>query len=300
MHVFVAAIAGLSLATVATWCATGSRARRAFAVVLGVGVLVPPWLLPAHLHLLRGAWALVAFTTTMRVVDVARTSWTFRRRVEHVASAVDSRRLVSIPPRLEAGALARLVAWSIVVGAAALVLVRAPPLVVRWIAGSVVSYAAVSAIYELLTLGYAATGKGVPPLHVAPIFARSVQELWGERWARPINEWLRDTFFRPLARRRMPVLGLVVAFVVSAAFHAYAVWAALGLVRGLAMAGVMFAYFVAQALVMILERALRVTRWPAIAGRAWTIAWMLATAPLFVEPLLRVLGVAPAPGMFAS
>ncbi len=295
MAVIVAAIVGLALTALATWCTTGSIGRRAVGVTIGVAVLLPPWLLPERLMLLRGVWALAAFTTTMRIVDLSRTNWPLRRRAFHACSAIDSRRLVKRAPGLHLPALVRLLAWSALAAAGVFALhaapsnARASSLVVRWAAGALVTYAAISATYEALTLVYAATGFETPALHVSPIFSRSIQELWGERWARPINEWLRDTFFRPFARRRRALVGLSLAFLVSAAFHAYAVWVALGAVRGLAMAAWMFAFFVAQALVMILERALRVTRWPQTAGRAWTIAWMLALSPLFVEPVVRVL-----------
>ena len=306
MTVILAAAAGLTLTALAAWCTTGSHARRAVGVILGVAVLLPPWLLPERPFLFRAIWAIAAFTTTMRVVDLARTEWPLRRRVAHVLSVVDSRRLVRTSPRFDVRAFARLMAWALMIAASVAALAIAPadhraiPHVARWSAGVVLVYAAVSTIYDLLTLGYAATGFDTPPLHVAPIFARSVQELWGERWARPINEWLRETFFRPFARRRQPLVGLLLAFVVSAAFHAYAVWVGLGLVRGLTMAACMFAYFVAQTAVMLLERALHVARWPARgyawAAHTWTFAWMLALAPLFIEPLVRVLDIARLPG----
>jgi hypothetical protein len=287
--ILVAALVGLALTALATWCTTGSNARRAAGVMLGVAVLVPPWFVPEGLPLLRGVWALAAFTTTMRIVDLSRTNWPLRERAVHAMSTIDSRRLVKITPRVHVAALARALAWCVLAAAGFFALRVASSWIARWAAGAVIAYAGVSALYEGLALAYAATGFETPPLHLSPLVSRTVQELWGERWARPINEWLRDTLFRPLARRRRPLVGLVLAFVVSAAFHAYAVWVALGLVRGLAMAGWMFAYFVAQAAVMILERALRVTRWPAWAAHVWTVSWMLATAPLFVEPVVRVL-----------
>jgi hypothetical protein len=58
---------------------------------------------------------------------------------------------------------------------------------------------------------------------------------------------------------------------------------------GLAMSALVFAYFVAQAFVMTIEQALHVRRWSHAAGHAWTIAWMLALSPMFVEPALRLL-----------
>ena len=59
---------------------------------------------------------------------------------------------------------------------------------------------------------------------------------------------------------------LLPAFLVSAGFHAYAIWVGLGFVRGLAMAGLTLAYFVSQGIVMALERALGVRTWSPFAG----------------------------------
>ncbi len=287
--ILVAALVGLALTALATWCTTGTKARRAAGVMLGVAVLLPPWFVPERLPLLRGVWALAAFTTTMRIVDLSRTNWPFRQRAFHALSTIDSRRLVRTTPHLRVATLARALAWCALAALGYFALRVAPSWIARCAAGTVIAYAGVSALYEGLALAYAATGFDTPPLHLSPLMSRTVQELWGERWARPIHEWLRDTLFRPFARRRRPLVGLFLAFVVSATFHAYAVWVALGFVRGGAMAGWMFAYFVAQVAVMLVERALRVTRWPAWAAHTWTVAWMLATAPLFVEPVVRVL-----------
>ena len=129
-------------------------------------------------------------------------------------------------------------------------------------------YAAVAGLYRFLFVLYGALGFDTPPLHVMPVRARTVQELWGERWARPISEWLAATFFRPWARRRRPLVGVLLSFVVSAAFHAYAIWVGLGFFAGLTMTAWTFAYFVAQAVVMSIEQRLGVRRWPTAAGHA--------------------------------
>jgi hypothetical protein len=51
-----------------------------------------------------------------------------------------------------------------------------------------------------------------------------------------------------------------------------------------------FAYFVAQGAIMKLERVAGVRRWAPWAGHAWTVVWMLALAPGFVEPIVQGLG----------
>jgi hypothetical protein len=122
-----------------------------------------------------------------------------------------------------------------------------------------------------------------------------VQELWGQRWARPVSRWLGEHVFRPLARRRRPGLGALLAFAGSAAFHAYGAWVGLGLVEGLPMAACVLAYFLVQAVIIAMERWLGVRRWPPWAGHAWTVGWMVVTAPLFVEPAAQVVLRGPRP-----
>jgi hypothetical protein len=280
----------------AAWT-TGSTTRRRSGVALGLTAVLPQWLMPAEPALLRGASALVACVGCMRVIDLYRGQWALGGRLLHVLSIVDTRRLARTERRLPVEALVETLAWGLVAGAAygALFLplphARLLSWATRWALGLVVAYAGVSAGYRLADVVYAALGFRTPPTHLAPALSRSVQELWGQRWARPISTWLGETFFLPYARRRRPVMGAFLAFVVSAAFHAYAVWIALGLVRGLPMAASMFAYFVAQAGVMGTERVLGVRTWRGWAGRTWTVCWMLATSPLFLEPAVRTLGV---------
>jgi hypothetical protein len=57
------------------------------------------------------------------------------------------------------------------------------------------------------------------------------------------------------------------------------------------MALSMFAFFVLQALFVGVERRLGIRGWPIARRRAWTLLLTLASAPLFLEPLARVLGV---------
>jgi hypothetical protein len=285
------------LAVVAACGTTGSRWQRAMGLVVGIGVLGPAWLLPISDPLFRGFSALLAFSWTMRIVDLGRGQWTLRDRIAHVASVVDTRRLMPSRARLDTRGLVAGSLW-VAPAIAAFVLLRASPsfdpiqqLGARWGGALVFVYCALGAGYALGHATYAALGFETGPLHVHPIFSRSVQELWGERWARPVSLWLRETFFRPLARRRHILAGALLAFSVSAAFHAYVVWVALGFTGGLTMAGWMLAYFVAQALVVGLERVLGVKRWAPWCGRLWTLGWMLATAPLFLEPGVRVFGL---------
>src|SRR5262249_23617594 len=125
----------------------------------------------------------------------------------------------------------------------------------------------------------------VPPvLHDDPILSRSVQEFWGERWNRIVSAWLAANCLWPLARRRRPLLGLAAAFAASALLHAYLTWAALALPSAMEM-GV---FFLIQAVIVLFERRVGVPRWPGAAARAWTVATLLLTSPLFVGPFLEL------------
>ena len=136
----------------------------------------------------------------------------------------------------------------------------------------------------MVRAGYRAIGFVTPPLHVWPLASLSVTELWGRRWARPVSQWLRETCFLPLARRRQPALGILLGFAVSAFGHAYPVLVALGP----ATAAMMLGYFVVQGLVVLAETRIGITKWPRDLRRSWTIVIMAATSPLFVVPCLRV------------
>ena len=211
-------------------------------------------------------------------------------------SVADTRRLVKTRPTFQARRLGIGIAWLLVAGVGLTTLnlpLRIAPgfllLAARWGSTLLVTYGAISAGYALAETIYAALGFETPLLHDAPLRARSVRELWGERWARPVGTWLGETFFRPYARRRRPVVGALAAFGGSAAFHAYVAWVALGVVDGFLMAACVFGFFMAQAVVMALEGALGVKKWAPWAGHTWTVLWMLGTAPLFIEPTARVL-----------
>lgn len=289
------------LALAAACLTAGPPARRRLGIAVGIASMLPVWLLPRDLELVRGVSALVAFVWTMRVIDLRRGEWTIRARLGHVASFVDTRTLASARPRLAADGLAPTLAWIALAAAAGWAVVSLTHLsgpaywAARWSAGVVLTYSAIAALYASVTVTYAAIGFATPPLHVAPILSRSVQELWGERWARPIGRWLGETLFLPFARTR-PMIGVCAAFGVSAAFHPYAVWVAMGAIDGLAMAGATLAYFVLQGAVVAIERGAGVRRWAPWAGHAWTVVWMLGPAPLFIEPILRVLGFPVASG----
>lgn len=263
-----------------------AKRAKTLAVLFGVAAFsVPPWF-AGRVPLLRGLCALVGFIGCFRIIDVVRVgaSWSASRRIAHVMSFVDTRTLRRELPHLDWRALGRALAWA-APSALGIHLTGSSTTLVRWTAALVAIYAGLEAGYALVGVLYRALGFVTPPLHVLPLASTSVGELWGDRWARPVSAWLRETCFRPLVRRRRPMLGLLLGFVVSAIGHAYPVLVA----TDASMAALMFAFFVAQAGVVLLEARLGTNHWWRPAGRLWTIAIMLATSPLFLVPALRVL-----------
>lgn len=156
----------------------------------------------------------------------------------------------------------------------------------RLLLGAALVYTAMGTGTEGLRFGHRLLGVDVPPIQQAPILSRSVGEFWSRRWNRPVSAWLNEYAFLPIAKRRRPLLAVFTAFAVSAAFHAWLYFAALGLPAAVSAA----AFFLIQAPIVMLEAKLRVSRWPSLAARAWTLLWLLGTSPLFVDPLLQGLG----------
>ena len=95
----------------------------------------------------------------------------------------------------------------------------------------------------------------------------------------------RPFCFAPLARRGT-VLALFAVFALSAIGHALLAFMALGRWRISLICG---AFFVVQPLFIIAERRLAVRRWRQAAGWTWTLAILMITSPLFVEPVLQVI-----------
>jgi hypothetical protein len=285
----------LLLAT--AYVTTGTRTRRCFGALLAVSCMIPCWLVPASEAPLRAVFAIIAFSALMRSWDLLRGQWSLRERFIHVVSVVDTRRLskaLRSDRRVAVSILLRTAVWGAVATATYCLWEREGLSstvgfwITRWSFGLVFVYTLSEGAYGLLEGVYRALGFVTPALHIHPAASRSVQEFWGERWNRTVNLWFAETFFRPLARRRMPLLGVTAAFGASALVHAYVAWVSAGVV----MAVVMFAYFMLEAGVMGLERVFRVREWPPLAGHTWTLAWMILLSPGFTEPMAVCLGFA--------
>jgi hypothetical protein len=261
---------------------------RLLTLALGMAVLALPFVLRFESRGLHGFSALGAAWIFFRTVDYAR-----RRdipstgyRIWQVFSPFEVDRVKSAPARIDV----RLILTSLgyfAITAVGLYVATRGSWILRWLGGAVFAYASIDAVVRLIVAGYRLVGLELPPLHDRPVLSRTIAEFWGERWNKTVNGFLKRHCFMPLARRGHVILGLAFAFVASTLLHFYFVWASIGLTWG----AVMGAFFVLQLPLIGLERLLKVARWPAWAGRAWTITILTCASPLFIEPFLRVLSV---------
>jgi hypothetical protein len=151
-------------------------------------------------------------------------------------------------------------------------------------------YAAVSGIVDLLSGVVMQLGLALEECFDAPFLARSPRNLWSRRWNRIVHRWLLTYAFRPLGGRRRPLRTTVAVFLVSGLLHEYLVVACLG--RLGQYTGWMTAFFILQGAAVVLESALRKPlrhfALPTSLTTLLHLAWMTATAPLFVTPLAEL------------
>jgi hypothetical protein len=191
-------------------------------------------------------------------------------------------------PRLLASAS---IALGLGYGALCLALFVAPKLApaagwaVRYGAGILLCYFGVEGALRAFEFFDRCFGLSPPVLHQHPVLSLSLAEFWGRRWNRVVGHWLFTALYRPLALRKRPVLAVLAAFVGSAILHQYFTWAAIGFGWSLIMAS----FFLLQVPLLLLEAALGQQRWPRPARRAWTVACLVLTSPLFVAPTLMTL-----------
>jgi hypothetical protein len=269
-----------------------SKSLRAVAVAASMCALAIPFFLDAP-PLFRAAQAAVFGTLFCRVVEIARAPWRYARR-ERVARMllVHETRLMKPAPRsLPLGALGVgtvFLACGILVFDASAKL--APPTLPyalagwpRWLAAGVASYLLVEGISRILIAAVRPFGWDHEAVQRWPVLSRTLAEFWGLRWNRVIGRLLRKNCFEPLARRGAPMLGVLLAFAVSALLHFYLVLPAAGFVPALWMGS----FFALHGILCLVEVRLAVRRWPAVAGHAFVVAVFVVTIPLFAEPLLR-------------
>jgi hypothetical protein len=304
LHALVLALASLAAGTAIQVMAAmvpprsdGGLWRRFAAVALGASSLVIPFMLPAP-SFLRALVAQALSVEMFRLIEIARTPARFplrERALRIVLFPYEFTFLERIPRRWPVRDMA-LSTLLLVCGTAALVLSgrlgpAVPPYAAagwpRWLGATVAAYVMMEGMTWQWTAVLPAFGLRHRKYQRHPILSRTLAEFWGVRWSSVIHRWLRSNVYEPLARRRHPRAGVVAAFAASALLHAYMVWPAAGAVPALWM----LAFFLAHGFFMLIEARLRVRRWPPPAGRAFTICVFVITGPLFMEPILRSLGV---------
>jgi hypothetical protein len=268
----------------------GSRCAASLAVLAAFAI---PWIAQGT-PLERGALTFLAAVGAMKVVQVALAPdrWTWRLRLWHVLEPFDVRGVRRERPAISAALLGQALLYAALCAAGVAMLLAShgvdaiPRAVLRILGAGCLAYGGAESVAALVSLGHLAFGLRVPPIHSIPILSRTVSEFWSRRWNRPVNAWLAEVVFRPIARRRRAAAALAAAFAVSALLHA---WLAAPL--GLVPAALVGSYFVVEGLVVIAERRMNVASWPEALARAWTLAAILAPLPLLAEPFLSALAL---------
>jgi hypothetical protein len=270
-----------------------TRSRRLASVPFIVCGLLLPLLGPSP-PLLRVLLSMLGLLGALKMLQLDfEPRWQRHHAAWHGLVPFDVSTARRVTPAFDLRLAAAMLAFSALAFACAFALLRLPSngeavrYASRMLLGAAMVYAAMEGATLGLLLAHRIAGIAVPPIQALPIAARSVGEFWGKRWNRPVSAWLGEYVFAPLRRRRRPLLGLVLVFAASAAMHAWVFYAGGG-VR--AAAGVAL-FFLLQAPWLWLESKLHVARWPALAGHAWTLGWLLLTAPLFVAPVLAGIGL---------
>jgi hypothetical protein len=277
-----------------SWRLLGARA---LAVALSGAALAIPFGLDGS-PLARALLAQALIVEIWRLIEILRTPERFARRERAL-------RIVLLPYEytfLERGArrwpLGAVAASTLLFGVAAVGLFGASLLAApatpyapagwpRWLGATVAGYVVMVGMTWQWVAILPAFGFRHRPYQRHPILSRTLAEFWGVRWSSVINRWLRVNVYEPLARRRLPRGGVMAAFAASALLHAYIVLPAAGLVPALWM----LAFFLVHGAGMIVEAALGVRRWRPLAGRAFVALFFALTVPLFMEPILRAIGL---------
>jgi hypothetical protein len=270
----------------------GALGPRAAAVAASICALAIPFFLDAP-PVFRAIQAGVLAVLSCRVVEIARAPWCYGRleRVARMLLVHETRLMKPARPSLPLGALAAGVIFlgvgMVVFGTSARLAPPTPPYGIagwpRWLAAGVGCYLLIEGVARILVAAARPFGWEHEAVQRAPVLSRTLAEFWGVRWNRVVGRVLRRNFYQPLARRGAPVLGVLLAFAMSAVLHFYLVLPAAGLVPAIWMG----TFFLVHGILCLLEVRLSVRRWPPIAGRAFVVAAFVATIPLFAEPLLR-------------
>jgi hypothetical protein len=281
---------GLFAAIVLT--AGRSVIQRLWAALLVTCAFVLAWYTPG-MPLARGLLAFLATCGLFVAVKFAFSSEeciSVRNRLLQAITLPGSMRAGCVPATLSPRAIGRIVIDLTLAGLALLVLLHARHLVgaiysiERLSAGVLLLYAVVQFFFDFVSCTFLAAGLSLDSLHRTPIAACSLAEFWGQRWNRVVSAWLRTFVYLPLARRRCPRLGVFCAFLVSGILHGWVILVAIGSSGAWAI----LLFFVVQGAFVLAEQSLRIHAWLVPVARGWTLAVLLASSPLIIDPYLRV------------
>lgn len=288
-HLHVVAALAIQLALAALANLVIARWRLPGAALLGLSMLVP-WAIPAENLGSRSIATLYEAVWALKVIDQARSPRPVLDSMLHLVAVVDLRRARQVPPGFWWPGMAWAGGALLVSGVAFGVIARSEGLAVQLLAALVFAYAVADLVDRTVRSAFRLGGLEVEAVQRDPVLSRTVTEFWGRRWNGLVHRWLDATCFRPLARRGRPHAGVVAAFATSALLHAYIALVPLG-PRGAAWMG---AYFLLQGALVLAEHWLGVAARPW--ARAWTVAVLVASSPLFTWPVLAALGIRPLPG----
>lgn len=257
------------------------------------------WYAPG-VPLARGVLAFMAVWSLGVVVKVAFSSedgssvlsWRWQV-IMQVFLLPGSMRPTRVPVALSLRGVARIVLNLTLAGMALAVLLhtRQPvgttPVIGRLGAGVVIIYAGVQLFFDFARFCFLSMGLSVDSFYRTPIAARSLTDFWSQRWNRVVSAWLHRFVFLPLARRHCPRLGIFCAFLASGVFHGWWIWVAIGASGAFAT----LLFFAVQGVCVLAEHGLCIQAWPVPIARGWTLAVLLASSPLFVDPCLRLFGL---------
>lgn len=241
---------------------------------------------PEDVRLRASVWVGAMFLT-MRMLDViaeARRPPAFR--VGLMLCVLDLRTLhreLGFPTRLTARTLGYAA-----LAAAAFATLPLWPRPFQWVGGAACLYVGMEAADAVVRLPLRLGGLALRPLQDSPIRSRTLGEFWGRRWNREVSGLLFRWCFRPLARRGHAGLGLAWAFTCSGLLHAISLLASTGWRDALTVQ----LFFMLHGALVAAERAMGVVRLPAWAAHAWVVGVFAVTGPLFIDPALRLLGLA--------
>ena len=128
-------------------------------------------------------------------------------------------------------------------------------------------------ICDVLAGFWRSRGVAVERLFVNPAASRSLGEFWGRRWNLAFHVLARELVFRPIARRKGPAPAILATFFFSGLLHEI-----LLSVPASGGYGLPTCYFLLHGILVLAER-----RWR-LAGRVWTLFWVLAPLPLLFHP----------------